>query len=408
MTDPSPHPQPASAEEVRSAALSPVDPKASDAGREPREGTGLCLSGGGYRAMLFHTGVLWRLNELGVLRTLDRVSSVSGGSIAAGVLGLRWRELAWGTRPVPGTERTIQVAANFREKVVEPIQRLARHTVDGWAVGGGAVLPGVTIADLVERAYRKHLFGDATLQDLPDDAEGPRFVINATNVQSGVLWRFSRPYMADYRVGRVDHPTIPLALAVAASSAFPPVLSPARMELPPGLVRTQGKEDLHDEPYTTDVHLTDGGVYDNLGLETVWKAYRTVLVSDGGGHMAPQPQPHADWARHALRVNALIDSQVRSLRKRQVVDSLVNGDRQGAFWRTRGDIRKYPAPDTLLCPLKCTMKLAEIDTRLKALDRVTQERLINWGYAISDAAVRGWLHKDLPAPGDFPFPASKV
>jgi NTE family protein len=51
--------------------------------RHPEEGIALCLSGGGYRAMLFHLGALWRLNELGYLPTLARISSVSGGSITA-------------------------------------------------------------------------------------------------------------------------------------------------------------------------------------------------------------------------------------------------------------------------------------------------------------------------------------
>src|SRR5205807_3241538 len=91
--------------------------------------------------------------------------------------------------------------------------------------------PGISISDNIVRAYKKFLFGDATLQDLPADTEGPRFVINATNVQSGALWRFSRPFMADYRVGRILNPRTPLAVAVAASSAFPPVLSPLVMKL---------------------------------------------------------------------------------------------------------------------------------------------------------------------------------
>src|SRR5919108_244416 len=56
-------------------------------------GIGLALSGGGFRATLFHCGAMWRLNELGHLQTLTRVSSVSGGSITAGVLGLKWAKL---------------------------------------------------------------------------------------------------------------------------------------------------------------------------------------------------------------------------------------------------------------------------------------------------------------------------
>src|SRR3990172_5059706 len=59
------------------------------------EAPALCLSGGGSRAMLFHVGALWRMNELGLLGKLGRVSSVSGGSITAGVLATRWARLAF-------------------------------------------------------------------------------------------------------------------------------------------------------------------------------------------------------------------------------------------------------------------------------------------------------------------------
>jgi NTE family protein len=191
---------------------------------ELRPGVGLCLSGGGYRAMVFHVGVLWRLNELGYLPQLERVSSVSGGSITAGVLGARWGSLAFDPAGV---------AKSFDDQVVRPLRDLASRTIDAKAMIGGALLPG-TIGEAVAAAYDKHLFGGATLQNLPDR---PRFVINATSVQSGALWRFSKPYMADYRVGRVPNPRISLAVAVGASSAFPPVLSPATLELPRGLVQ---------------------------------------------------------------------------------------------------------------------------------------------------------------------------
>ena len=158
-------------------------------------------------------------------------------------------------------------------------------------------------------AYDEHLFDGATLQDLPDE---PRFVINATNVQSGALWRFMKPYMRDYRVGEVEKPTVQLAQAVAASSAFPPVLSPFEMRLDPAAFTPEAGMDLQREPYTRKVMLTDGGVYDNLGLETAWKRYETILVSDGGGKMAPEEEPKSDWARHSYRVLNLIDNQVRA------------------------------------------------------------------------------------------------
>ena len=72
------------------------------------DGIAVCLSGGGYRAMLFHTGVLWRLLEFGLLSpgnrtakrpdgtsmavgTFERISSVSGGSIISAMLGHKWK-----------------------------------------------------------------------------------------------------------------------------------------------------------------------------------------------------------------------------------------------------------------------------------------------------------------------------
>ena len=72
---------------------------------------GVCLSGGGYRATVYHLGALWRLNELGMLEEVESITSVSGGSILAGHLGLIWDRLYF----VDG------VAENFEEEVVRPI-----------------------------------------------------------------------------------------------------------------------------------------------------------------------------------------------------------------------------------------------------------------------------------------------
>jgi NTE family protein len=370
---------------------SPDSPVHDIAHREEiRPGIGLCLSGGGFRAMVFHVGVLWRLNELGYLPKLERVSSVSGGSITAGVLGLQWSSLAFDGAGV---------ATAFDDRVVRPIRELAARTIDAKAIIGGALLPG-TIAEAVAAAYDRYLFKGATLQALPDR---PRFTINATNVQSGALWRFSKPYMADYRVGRVADPTVSLAVAVGASSAFPPVLSPVDLELPRGLVQPMPGVDLHEEPYTTDVVLTDGGVYDNLGLETVWKDYRTVLVSDAGGKMQGAAEPDHDWARHALRVMDLIDNQVRSLRKRQVIEAYIRGERQGAYWGIRTNIADYGLPTALPCDFIRTTELANTPTRLKRMDAELQERLINWGYAVCDAAMRRHVDSSLKVPSGFPY-----
>ena len=206
----------------------PTDPIPST----PEEGTALCLSGGGYRAMVFHVGVLWRLYEAGLLAGIDRISSVSGGSITAAVLGLKWDKLSFDAG---------KVRNDFVPHVVEPLRALASETIDADAIVFGSLLPG-RISDRIARAYEDMLFRRARrLQDLPDK---PRFVINATNVQSGALWRFSKPYMRDYRVGKINSPTLSLAQAVAASSAFPPVLSPVELRLDPDMFEPGSGHDL--------------------------------------------------------------------------------------------------------------------------------------------------------------------
>jgi len=350
--------------------------------------------------MVFHIGALWRLYETGHLKKIERISSVSGGSITAAVLALKWPRLSFDPK---------RVAADFVPEVVAPIRSLASETIDREAILLGLTLPG-RVSDRIVAAYQGHLFGNATLQDLPDT---PRFVINATNVQSGVLWRFMKPYMRDYRVGEVKNPTIPLALAVAASSAFPPVLSPVEMRLNPDDFTSASGTDLQRPPFTNRIILTDGGVYDNLGLETVWKRCEIVLVSDGGGKVEPEEEPKSDWAQHAYRVFNLIDNQVRSLRKRQLIDSYKveeggNNHRKGTYWGVRTNIDDYGLADTLPCPYQRTLELAQIPTRLKRMDETLQERLINWGYAVCDAALRRHVDKTMAKPTGFPYPAAAV
>jgi NTE family protein len=366
----------------------------------PKSGIGLCVSGGGYRAMLFHLGAFWRLNDVGYLKKLNRVSSVSGGSITAGFLGLRWSALTFDGKGV---------ATNFPMEIVAPIRKMGATTIDKGSIIGGIFGPG-SISDKIRKAYDKTLFHDATLQALPDDQTGPRFVINATNVMSGALCRFSKPYIWDYRVGEVEAPKISLSAAVTASSAFPPVLSPCEIKFPDGAFKAGTGTDLQRPPFTNKLVLTDGGVYDNLGLETVWKNFTTVLVSDAGGKMSADETPKGDWARHSMRVLDLIDNQVRCLRKRQVIDSFIRGERKGTYWGVRTNIKDYGPlnPPPLPCPFERTQVLANYPTRLAEVDPTTQERLINWGYAVCDAAIRTHVNGGLAPPIGFPYPASGV
>lgn len=363
---------------------------------EPEEGIALCLSGGGYRAMLFHLGALWRLNEIGYLKRIARISSVSGGSIVAAVLGMNWDKLDFGAN---------SVAKEFVSQVVVPVRKLAGKSIDTKVILWGLFTPGSICKRLV-KAYKKHLFGNATLQHLPEDP--PRFVFNASNVQSGALWRFMKPYMCDWKVGKIEKSNTPLAIAVAASSAFPPVLSPLILKFKASSFAPNSGDELQKEPYTSRVVLTDGGVYDNLGLETAWKRYKTILVSDGGGRIEPEPRPKINWISHMYRIFQIVDNQVRSLRKRQVIESFENGSRKGTYWGIRTNIKNYNLPDAMNCSYDKTMELARIKTRLKKLDTHTQERLINWGYAVCDAAIRKHVATNYGPPKEFAYPESAI
>lgn len=379
------------------ADLSPVRGPNPSQTTVPAVGIGLCLSGGGYRAMVFHLGALCRLNSAGLLPKLARISSVSGGSITSGVLAMNWSRLAFDSRGV---------AMAFDDQVTAPIRRLASTTIDEGSIVGGLVSPFSRISDQIQAHYRDLLFGATSLQDLPDV---PRFVFNASNLQSAALWRFSKPFMGDYRVGRIAAPNVPLAAAVTASSAFPPFLSPYHLDLTPFRFDPDPTADLQRAPFTTTAVLSDGGAYDNMGLETVWKRLQTVLVSDAGAKIQAEEQPHDDWPRQMYRVLDVIDNQVRSLRARQVVGSfqLPAGDplhRTGAMWTIRTDIKSYGLASTLPCDFANTSALARVPTRLAAMPDTTQKQLINWGFAIADAALRAHYDPKLPAATEFPYP----
>jgi NTE family protein len=336
----------------------------------------MCLSGGGYRAMLFHVGSLWRLNEAAYLRKLDRISSVSGGSIAAGVLALGWSSLKFDDR---------DVATNFEDVVVAPLRQFAGRTVDVRAVVFGMLTPGLSINGQLAKSYRA-LFGSATLAEL---SHGPEFVFDSTNLQSGDLYRFSNRVEGDWRVGTRPSPRTKLAAVVAASSAFPPILSPAKLANPAGSLQPGADPAVSKPPYSTRIVLTDGGVYDNLGLEAVWDSYEQVLISDAGGHMGNQPRPKAFWPLQLMRVFHVIDNQVRDLRKRQAVLSFADGQRTGAYWGIRSHVDDFGLDDPIAVPSASTVSgLAGVPTRLARMSDGLQERLINWGYVMADTALR--------------------
>jgi NTE family protein len=201
---------------------------------------------------------------------------------------------------------------------------------------------------------------------------------------------------------------VALALAVAASSAFPPFLSPVRLDLDEDDFTPGSGLDLQFPPYTTQVYLSDGGVYDNLGLETVWNRYDTILASDAGAPFGLQLDPETAWHSQVLRALDIATSQSRGLRKRALVDEYTRGARKGAYWGIDTDILRYGLSDALPVLPGRIRELAGLRTRLDDFTDAEQGRLINWGYAVCDAAMRRHVTGGTgPTPG-WPVPELRL
>ena len=265
-------------------------------------------------------------------------------------------------------------------------------------------MPG-SVGDRIAKAYDEHLFHGRTLQDLPDE---PRFVINATNVQSGVLWRFMKLYMRDYRVGMVKHPAFPWRRRLRLRPHFRRCCPHSRLRLEDSDFEPGTGLDLQRPPFTTRVVLSDGGVYDNLGLETAWKRHQTVLVSDAGGKTQEEEEPETDWPRHSYRVLNLIDNQVRSLRKRQVVNSFKSGTRKGALL---GHPHRHRGLPTARC---AQLSAGSHDAACRTADAPEAARRSDAGQADQlglrglRCGVRKHVDPRLGPPPVFPYPQSGV
>jgi NTE family protein len=342
----------------------------------PLDSIALCLSGGGYRAMLFHAGAIWRLNELGLLRKIALVSSVSGGSIAAGVLAvaLARTDLQW----------TGEHLTNLDQVFIRPILKQAGDGIDYEAITLG-LLPWDHAFRHVAESYGRNFAGTRTLQDLPTH---PEFVFNTTNLMSGRDMQFSRSLVLDWQVGSIRNPSFPLSEVIAASSAFPPFLSPATFDFshltvdPP-----QNGGGLHRPPFTQRCMLSDGGVYDNMGLEPAWKRFKTLLVSNAGRPFGDLEAPPTDWLSQLRRVVDITMDQDQALRERILISAYRENIRTGALW----GLNVHAGGTGTLPP---GLSQAEFDkardtrTRLNTFTREEQALLMKAGYALAEESIR--------------------
>jgi NTE family protein len=361
-------------------------PAFEKSGTDSKSGAALCLSGWSYRAVLFHVGAIWRLNEAGLLPKIERITSVDSSSIVAAFLTYKWSSLAFNGEGV---------AHNLDREVVEPLRRFAsRYALYSfWRDTFSFFFPGFVNIHL-PKALRAELFGSATLQDLPDN---PCLMIGATNVQSTARWIFSKSSMGDGFVGAALTPLVSLADAVAASAAI--VLVPMRLQLEPDLfiAQTGGRES-----FARNIVLTSGGLTDPLGLENAWSQHKTVLVSDANWSLQPEANLSKAISNRFVRGWDLTHEAFRQLRRRQVREAFTKGPRDGAFWSISPDIASYDM--ALPVPIEKARQLANVEQAGGPIKPEHQARLINWGYAVCDAALRKHYPPRRGTEPVFPYP----
>ncbi len=340
-----------------------------------RAGLGLCLSGGGFRAALFHLGALRRLNELGILSKLDTISSVSGGSIISAHLANRIRP--W---PRPGT-----VYDAWEKDVAEPFYEftsvnlrtmpiISRLLPRNWFKSSASV-------EALASAYQKTLTG-MMLSDLPNR---PRFIFCATDMAYGINWTMEKHRIGDFQAGyTVPPPDWSVARSVAASSCFPPIFNPLPINIRPDLLkRGRAKPGPERNERISGLRLTDGGAYDDMGLEPIWKTHSCLLVCDGGATFAHEGDKNLLW--RLSRYTEIIGNQASSLRKRWLIAGFSKGGLRGAYWSIGGVSKKKIQPgysDEMIKEV-----LAGIRTDMDAFSRAEIEALDNHGYWAADRTI---------------------
>jgi len=370
-----------------------VEPPNDGALRGGRTGIGLCLSGGGFRATLFHLGALRRLNETGILSRPDfrTVAAVSGGSIAAAGLATAYTRLPRrAAGPVPPED--------WEREIVAPLRSFTRRDVRTGPFLKRLVPWNLWRAETTVEALAARYEKELTSLRLVALPERPDFLFLATDMAYGVSWAFTREWMGDYQVGYMAPPSdFPVARAVAASACFPPLFDPMRLRLDPGALKggsvSHGPQ--RDE-CLSDFRLTDGGDYDNMGLEPVWKNHAVVLVSDAGGLFNHESDRGLLW--RVPRYQAIQERQARGLRKRWLIASFSAGTLDGTYWGVGGAPSHYHPASPGYSPDLARDVIGEIRTDLDAFSDAEAAVLENHGYLLTDAALRRHVTAVLPEP----------
>ena len=226
---------------------------------------GLALSGGGARAAVFAAAGMEALHKRGILDQITHVSSVSGGGFAASYLALH--PVAPDARAYFKQMQSVMAHDFFWDVQMNQLRKPSR-----------AFSPSRRLVSLQDALNRSDFLRGAHFADLPKDRT---FFFNAVSYDTGRRFVFSNSSLPSFDATetavlpsalralsfsggkrmRATPPNVPISLAVATSAAFQPYLGPTTLHI-------EGQSADSDEYW----HLGDGGVVENLGLETLREA----------------------------------------------------------------------------------------------------------------------------------------
>jgi len=370
----------------------------------------LALSGGGFRATVFHLGVLARLARENSLEDVILLSTVSGGSLCAGLVyainDFKWPSSSGYLNQVEPQARGLLTTFDLQGSLVRRVFGTFWTLLE-------------TRADDLSDLMQKHWKITASLKDLPSN---PRWMINATCYETGKNWRFERFRMGDYLFGYTNDTDIPLSNAMAASAGFPGLIGALELETT-GRKWYQYQEHVDAfqklaEPEEEDrwdkvpiqarypkVHLWDGGAYDNNGLEGIhdfekgWsRRFGFLVVSDAAGRSGEESYRKGIPALMRLATGIMMN-QVRSLRTRAIFERLVNHPQedQGVFLQM-GNTCKHILGNSGhndWLPQFCEGAMSDEDVKnaammptvIRKLTSEEYERLFHHGFEVADATL---------------------
>jgi predicted acylesterase/phospholipase RssA/tetratricopeptide (TPR) repeat protein len=391
--------------------LSSEHPRAT-AMNDPNLAVGMTLSGGGFRATLFHLGVIRFLFDAKLLEKVTHICSVSGGSILAAHLVLNWSQY---TRSQEDFAKAAGELINFVQKDIRG--RIVRR----WLFSLLTLLPQRIQKSKWSRiglleSYYNQLYRGEPLKALGHGVHGasrtPELYLLATSMSTGDLCSFSRSgFWIDDRsengYGRmVRTGELPIAYAVAASSAFPPLFPPIKLT----------RERLHciEHEFPHDEYLADGGVFDNLGLrKLLWVQdkepdvnHAFIVISDAQGVFDWRLQHSFGFiAQRTVRASDILMKRVSDLEYEMVKTGFTSRRSGLIHCRIHDQISESDDPTAIDEGLQRAIRMIRTD-----LDRFSQQEiqlLVRHGYTTARKAWKSALQRepklDAPLPVNEPW-----